>query len=338
MNPRRLTPVFALLLAMAATLGWPGTAHASRCEAGTIFNPITKVRWTCIFPITIGGVRVGSYDKLDKALDAQSASKPLCACRRGAQFWFGVKVSYWSPNRMIDVVTEPGCMMALGADLMKTGGKLQGSQSSISDGTNTRKMFAQMHYYISPVWAMLDMFTDLPCFENDGFDVALITEILPTWQSATLGAIIQPEAVLFGNPAAGLACMGDSAAAAGGKVIDPLFWCMGSWGATYPIAGDIHFGDSVEAWAGLAARGTFMMGRLGALTISSADGCSFIPQPIWTKSRYKLQLMEPVKGGKCVNIGRPGALWTSGRHAPGKDNAQFMLFEKVICCAGIPVP
>ena len=113
---------------------------------------------------------------------------------------------------------------------------------------------------------------------------------------------------------------------------------MGSWGATYPIAGDIHFDDSVEAWAGLAARGTFMMGRLGALTISSADGCAFQPSPIWTKSRYKLQLMEPVKGGKCVNIGRPGALWSSAKHAPGKDNAQFMLFEKVICCAGIPVP
>ena len=113
---------------------------------------------------------------------------------------------------------------------------------------------------------------------------------------------------------------------------------MGSWGSTYPVAGDIHMGDRVEAWAGLAARGTFMMGRLGALTIHSADGCSFKPQPIWTKSRYKLQLMEPVKGGKCVNIGRPGALWTSGKHAPGKDNAQFMLFEKAICCAGISTP
>ncbi len=101
--------------------------------------------------------------------------------------------------------------MALGADLLPTHGKLQGSQSSISDGINTRKMFAQMHYYISPVWKMLDMFTDLPCFEDDGFDVALITEVLPTWQSGTLGAIIQPEGILFGNPAAGLACMADSA-------------------------------------------------------------------------------------------------------------------------------
>jgi conjugal transfer pilus assembly protein TraU len=330
--------LLAGLLALVGAIGWAQPAMASKCEAGTILNPITKVRWTCIFPITVGGIRIGSFDGFDKALDAQSASKPLCACRKGVQFWFGVKVSYWSPNRMVDVVTEPGCMMALGADLLPTGGRLQGSQSSISDGTNTRKLFAQMHYYISPVWAMLDMFTDLPCLEDDGFDVAMITEVLPTWQSGTLGAIIQPEGILFGNPAAGLACMADSAAAAAGKVIDPLFWCMGSWGATYPIAGDIHFDDSVEAWAGLAARGTFMMGRLGALTISSADGCSFQPSPIWTKSRYKLQLMEPVKGGKCVNIGRPGTLWSSAKHAPGKDNAQFMLFEKVICCAGIPVP
>jgi conjugal transfer pilus assembly protein TraU len=313
-------------------------AHASACPTSAVFNPVTKVQWTCIFPITIGGVKIGTFDKLSTALDAQSSESPLCACRKGATFWFGVKVSFWSPSRMVDVVTHPYCMMALGTDILPTHGKLQGSQSSISDGTNTRKMFAQMHYYISPVWAMLDMFTDLPCLETKGFDVALMTEILPTWQSETLGEIIQPEGILFGNPAAGLACMADSAAAAAGKVLDPLFWCMGSWGATYPLGGDIHFDDSVEAWAGLAARGQFMMGRLGLSTISSADGCSDIPTPIWKKSRYKFQMLEPVKGGQCVNIGRAGSLWTSAKHAPGQDNAQFMLFNKVICCAGVSAP
>src|SRR3546814_9540439 len=80
-------------------------------------------------------------------------------------------------------------MMALGTDIMATGGKLQSSQSSISDGTNTTKLFAQMHYYVAPVWKMLDMFSDLPCLEDDGFDVALMTEVMPTWQSGTLGAI-----------------------------------------------------------------------------------------------------------------------------------------------------
>src|SRR3546814_9872238 len=41
---------------------------------------------------------------------------------------------------------------------------------------------AQMHYYVAPVWKMLDMFSDLPCLEDDGFDVALMTEVMPTWQ------------------------------------------------------------------------------------------------------------------------------------------------------------
>lgn len=65
-------------------LAFTAPAHASSCPTGTVFNPITKVRWTCIFPITIGGVRIGTFDKLGKALDAQSSSKPLCACRKGA--------------------------------------------------------------------------------------------------------------------------------------------------------------------------------------------------------------------------------------------------------------
>src|SRR3546814_13210367 len=129
-------------------------------------------------------------------------------------------------------------MMALGTDIMATGGKLQGSQSSISDGTNTTKLFAQMHYYVAPVWKMLDMFSDLPCLEDDGFDVALMTEVMPTWQSGTLGAIIQPDGILLGNTAAGLACLSDSPAASAGKVIDTPVWCVGSWGRSSPFAGN----------------------------------------------------------------------------------------------------
>ncbi|WP_419198236.1 hypothetical protein [Novosphingobium resinovorum] len=34
-----------------------------------------------------------------KALDAQSASKQLCACCKGVTFWSGVRVSFWSPSR-----------------------------------------------------------------------------------------------------------------------------------------------------------------------------------------------------------------------------------------------
>lgn len=33
-----------------AALALASPAYASKCEAGTVFNPITKVRWNCIFP------------------------------------------------------------------------------------------------------------------------------------------------------------------------------------------------------------------------------------------------------------------------------------------------
>ena len=66
MRQRLLVRAATLALAMAMAIGGGAApAKASKCEAGTIFNPITKVRWTCIFPITIGGVRVGTFDKLD---------------------------------------------------------------------------------------------------------------------------------------------------------------------------------------------------------------------------------------------------------------------------------
>jgi conjugal transfer pilus assembly protein TraU len=48
-------PKALALAATCLTLAMASPAHASKCEAGTIFNPITKVRWSCIFPITIGG-------------------------------------------------------------------------------------------------------------------------------------------------------------------------------------------------------------------------------------------------------------------------------------------
>src|SRR3546814_4716225 len=67
---------WAVPVGLGAVLAFiPAPAQASKCPSDTIFNQITKVRWNCIFPITICGVRAGSNEKLDKAHDAQSASK-----------------------------------------------------------------------------------------------------------------------------------------------------------------------------------------------------------------------------------------------------------------------
>src|SRR5690606_12195958 len=98
------------------------------------------------------------------------------------------------------------------------------------------KAFAQTHYWIFPAWQMLGLFYDVPCILERRFDVALMTEVLPTWNSEMLALILNPEAILFANPVSPLACAADSAATLAGRPLNALFWCMGSWGNAYPLA------------------------------------------------------------------------------------------------------
>ncbi len=298
---------------------------ASPCNQGFI-NPLTKVYWPCIFPVQIAGITVGKKTPLDQ----DNPSSPVCFCP--SSFGIpapGIRINFWSPNRWIDTVENPGCMMPLSVDILPEDGRLHGSTRNTHQQATT---FAQMHYYIAPVWAILGLFTDVPCLEPGGFDVALISEVLPTYQNEVLGAIINPEAVLFGNPAALLACVADAAVTHTGGTIDTLFWCMGGWGLTYPLGGRSSSGDIVEANAAIAAKQIFTMGRLGLLRNHSRDGCSQKLAPIWTKSLYKLQEMVPVRQSGCVNIGRTGLVWTTLKHPPQHDNYSWQMFEKVFCC------
>lgn len=313
------------LFGFASSVSSP--ASASPCNDGFI-NPITKISWQCIFPIEIAGVPIGKRGPLD----AGNPRSPVCFCPSSLGIPLpGLRVNFWNPSRWIDTVENPGCLMALGVDVMGETGRLHGTSRNDQFGAS-HYTFAQMHYYISPVWLLLGLFADVPCLKDEGFDVAMMSELLPTHQNEVLGAILNPEAVLFGNPAAVLACVADAASANVGGTLDPLFWCMGGWGSVYPLGGSSNSGDFVEANASIAAKSIFLMGRLGLLRLYDKSGCFERPAPIWKKSRFKLQTMEPVKSGQCVNIGRTGLLWTHLKHPPHKDNFSWALFEKVFCC------
>lgn len=302
-----------------------GRVQASPCDQGFI-NPLTNVHWPCIFPIQIAGISLGKKTPLD----ADNPKSPICFCPSSLGIPSpGIRINFWAPNRWIDTVENPGCMMPLGIDILPETGQLHGSTRNTHRQATT---FAQMHYYIAPVWALLGLFTDVPCLDTSGFDVAMISEVLPTYQNEVLGAIINPEAVLFGNPAALLACVADAGFSHTGGTIDTLFWCMGGWGSTYPIGGRSSSGDIVEANAAIAAKQIFMMGRLGLLRNSLRSGCGERLAPIWQKSLYKLQMMKPVKQSSCFNIGRSGLLWTAQKHPPNHDNYSWQVFEKEYCC------
>jgi len=318
--------VAALLLITILWLPAPmKEAHAGRC--GPFVNPVTDVSWQCIFPIRIGGLmQVGS----SSVPDPDPINNPICTCPPAQ---VGINVSFYEPARMVDTVVDPFCFTAIGSQLANPGPGTLGGGLMRHDGTTTRA-FAQMHYYIFPAWAILDMFVDFPCIEAvNGFDVAMISEVLPTWNNEITAQILNPEAAAVGHPAAILACAADAISSAASYPLDPLWWCMGTWGSVYPLAGSITSTDYVEANAGLAARSIYFMGRTGLLQDPGITACGSVPTPIWKKTSYRLQLAKPVRDHSCRNIGQTGLLWTHMKNPPmAGDNFGWIIFRKVKCC------
>lgn len=312
--------LFGLLL-----LGLSSPALAE-CSANFL-NPITDISWKCIFPMRIAGVKIVGGEE-----DPSSNTNVTCVCNNGKVKLIGLRTSFWEPKRIIDTVSDPYCMMPLGTQMTQssTKGTLGGSLTQHTAGQNSA--FFQSHYYIFPAWKILNMFYDIPCLSDEGYDVAMMTEVLPTWNNEILSMIVNPESILFANPVAAVSCAADSASALSGMPSNTLFWCMGSWGSAYPLAGSITSTDYIEASAGIAARTIFLMGRTGVLWNTSEDGCYKELSPIWRKNRYKLQMVRPTRDSSCLPIGREGMLWDGGKHDPRKDNFSWMLFEKNDCC------
>src|SRR3546814_18112862 len=80
---------------------------------------------------------------------------------------------------------------------------------------------------------------DFICLEKAAFDVAYMTELDPLWADDELSFIINPEAVLFGNPIAQAACAADCVLASAGFANDLLFWCGWCQGSIYPFSGSV---------------------------------------------------------------------------------------------------
>jgi len=312
-----------LLLLVAANFAPINEAEAGKCGPEFV-NPVTDIAWQCIFPIRIGGLIQANAGAPE---DPDTISSPVCVC--GLRV--GVTMSFWEPSRMIDTVSDPMCFMAIGQQMAnpapgQLGGGLMREEHDV-------KAFQQMHYYIFPAWAILDMFYDFPCIDNTSFDIAMMTEVLPHWNNELTGLLLNPEAVLFGNPAAQMACAADAVAALHGMPINELFWCQGSWPSVYPLSGSITATDYVEANAGIAGRGIFMMGRVGMLWDPGITECGAVPVPIWRKRNIRLQLAKPVRDYSCQPIGRSGLLWTHMKNPPmAGDNFAWMMFRKVKCC------
>ena len=291
---------------------------------------ILKADYTAMFPLRIAGIPIIPGRIQDVG---GSVSSPICICKDPIPR-IGIPVSFFEPSRLIEVVKDPYCFPSMGFGLTTSGGALGGTSGD--DGSGNQSTFYQAHYYIFPIYALLELLTDFICLQMTGFDMAYLTEVDPLWNNDTLSAILNPEALLFGNPISNLACIADAVTSAVFEPIDALFWCKGSWGNAYPLTGQTGGDGYVEGGASVAASLIYKLHRQLILWGSwgQAGLCGYYPAPIWRKSAYRLQIVTPIPSIYATTIGTTGMLWSFGKNPPFVgDNFSYLLFKKRECCA-----
>ena len=330
-----------LLTTFASVGGFPPSAVVAGVKGGAFMNPITDVAWQEVFPIKIAGITLISASGFDVP---DMANFPICACPLPPPIFFriGIPISFWEPARLIETVSTPFYFpfigMGVGSELANKG-FLQGSNSNITAGAiSGQDTNSQAHYFIFPVWGILELLTDLVCLETSGFDLAYLTEIDPLWQEDELAFLIQPEALLFANPAAQMACVADSVLVNAWAPLDALFWCVGSGGSSYPMTGHVNDSKIIQANYTIASRMIYKLAREFLLCDTNITLCGCFPTPIWIKSNYKLQAVRPMVSRLAWPIGKSQFFYGTGLNPPIQGalgpSGEFLwlMFRKRSCC------
>ena len=238
----------------------PAASADSACE-GRFVNPITDICWSCIFPLSLGSIKVSQ----GKVPDTANPSMPIQICPAPPPLFrrIGLAIGYWEPMALTDVTRSPGCMVNLGFSLPAFGKTAQGTAKK--DEKQVNGAFYHVHWYKYPLTYWLNIITSLGCLEGGDLDIAYLSEIDPTWTDSSLTTILNPEAVIFANPIAQGACAADAIASAFNMPLDVLF-CndrrlmisifMSLWNVHanwFPVDGKVKFvkhenGKYMKAW------------------------------------------------------------------------------------------
>lgn len=320
---KRLLLLIALLLPLESIM-------AGNC-VGKFVNPITDICWKCIFPIRIAGLKVASGEP-----DPKGSKGPLCTCGTPIPR-IGIPISFWEPARLVDVTRTPYCLVNMGGlQIANTGIKDRGHVSD-EEGDGVKRSFYNVHWYVYPVLHIFKVLLDFICLEKASIDLAYLTELDPLWNDDEKSAILNPEGVLFGNPLAQAACLGDCLAASAHLPLDPIFWCNGCQGSLYPFSGTVADHTSgVQASLLLTGRMMAKLHREGLLWgyMGEAGLCGKYFMPVIRKSQYRTQMTYPrAQTQECQPFGKTEVLWQGGREYPyqGEDFG-YLIWRRRDCC------
>lgn len=331
----------ALLLAVVG-LGWCAAGFAAdvcpkQPGASTVFSTFC---YDCLFPVRIGGVTIGDASNVPREATKQS----ICWCHHVMGIPVpGVTYGMWYPLRVVETVRTPYCSPTLGSSISSSASvagamKLGGGHQGPSNASGEYGGFMNMHVFAYPIGKIIGSMLSTACLDNTsgGADLAYVSELDPSWSNDELANVLTPESALFSNAAAIAACSVDAVAATASQPIGPMFWCMGSWGSTYPMDGLGTNKSVVQQNALIAGRAVAAMQRRGLIWKSMGDDalCHNYPNPIFTKGQYKLEQLWPVPELAMNHwIGASSMKWGEWRYTPvtGEDFVQ-LVFSWDDCC------
>ena len=310
-----------------------GTCPDSHLFSGAM---ITDICWSCVFPIRVAGMRIGTSGS---SIPKGAAKSPLCACpgKMGIPVP-GFVTSMWEPARIIELERAPGCLSALNGARLPIDRAKQGSHGN-GERAGGDISFMHVHYYAFPVFSILKLFVPQYCNGDDymDFDLLYLSELDPTWNDDELAFFVNPEAAAVANPAAMLACLPDAVASTAGKPIREMFWCAGSWGTLYPVSGHVNGpGGVMRNSSLLAARALAKLHRAGLArkTMGKDAMCTSKYVPFLPKTQYRFSTFWPVAQTHSNHVmGQSTLIWGSDKILPGVgEDPVYIVWRWNDCC------
>lgn len=285
-------------------------------------------------PIRVAGIPMGAGYSPDEAVN-----QPFCYCLDNLGVpKVGVGTSMWEPARLIEFQRVAGCSSVLGGVVLPFSRRTFQGTHGDGEKDGADPTFVHYHYYAFPILLMMELFV-ANC-GNDHYvdlDIMYLSEIDPTWNNDELAFFTNPEAAAVANPAAVVACMADAVSATAGRPIKQMFWCAGSWGAIYPLSGNMQGGHGIIQDTSLAKVKTLAaLHRRGMAlkTMGTEAMCGGTLHPTLPKTQYKFSLYSPIAETKKAHVlGESTLTWGHNKTIPGiGEDPIYTIWRWNDCC------
>lgn len=342
-------------------------------KADTFINIQTAAFETIdnMLPIKIGAIEIDNIDNTQGGLadmgglggggGSDTDGTFLCMCQVPPPVFerLGVTMSFWNNVGMIDTSSIPYCFPQLG-QYLDLGGAVGGSLEALtgkagigganqfgkrsSGGKQKGDQFISAHTHFASFTNLMKIVSDAifsMCFSADmATNISpQMSEVFFWWQNDEWGVLKNPEALLVANPIATAACMAESLSVSIlGTSLDPLFWCMGSWGLLYPITMNVGSGTPLTSYAMLAARNLSERFQLAMLMDTTGyqmlNGyCQPYPTYFIPKKDVNIYPIWPQKFDNRFPLGYPSEIWGFGLDNPANIGVMtWMVYQKRDCC------